>query len=236
MIQIRHLFKTYQTGHNIVKALDDVSLDIPDGDFVAIMGTSGSGKSTLMNIVGCLDRPSAGSYVLDGLAITDYPEEELARIRNRKLGFVFQSFNLLPRTTALANVELPMLYAGVKPAERRRRALAALARVGLAARVDHKPNELSGGQQQRVSIARAIVNEPSVLLADEPTGALDSRTTEEILALFLELNQAGMTVVLVTHEPDVAACAKRIVRFRDGRIVADACNEFPRVPAPEAVP
>jgi putative ABC transport system ATP-binding protein len=236
MIQLRHIFKTYQSGQNIVKALDDVSLDIPDGDFVAIMGTSGSGKSTLMNIVGCLDRPSTGSYVLDGLAITDYPEEELARIRNRKLGFVFQSFNLLPRTTALANVELPMLYAGVKPGERRRRALAALQRVGLAARVDHKPNELSGGQQQRVSIARAIVNEPSVLLADDPTGALDSRTTEEILALFLELNRAGMTVVLVTHEPEVAACARRIVRFRDGRIVTDARNEVPRVPSPEATP
>lgn len=235
MIQLRHIFKTYQSGQTVIKALDDVSLDIPDGDFVAIMGTSGSGKSTLMNIVGCLDRPSSGTYVLDGLSITEYQEEELARVRNRKLGFVFQSFNLLPRTTALANVELPMVYAGVKPPERRRRAAEALQRVGLAGRMDHKPNELSGGQQQRVSIARAIVNEPKVLLADEPTGALDSRTTEEILNLFLELNRAGMTIVLVTHEAEVAACARRVVRFRDGRIRADKRNDTPRIPTPEGV-
>jgi putative ABC transport system ATP-binding protein len=224
MIQLRDLFKIYRNGSQEIRALNGVSLDIAEGEFVAIMGTSGSGKSTMMNIIGCLDRPSEGEYLLDGTNITHYAEEDLARVRNRKLGFVFQSFNLLARTSAVANVELPLIYAGVKPAERRRRATLALERVGLGQRLDHKPNELSGGQQQRVSIARAIVNEPRLLLADEPTGALDSRTTEEIMELFLDLNAAGMTVVMVTHEPDVAQYAQRIVRFRDGRILSDELN------------
>ena len=225
MIQLRDIYKIYKNGSQEIRALDGVSLEIREGEFVAIMGPSGSGKSTMMNIIGCLDRPTTGDYLLDGTPITGYDEEALARVRNRKLGFVFQSFNLLPRTTALAQVELPLIYAGVKPAERQRRAAAALERVGLGQRADHKPNELSGGQQQRVSIARALVNEPRLLLADEPTGALDSRTTVEIMELFLDLAAAGMTVVMVTHEPDVAAYAERLVRFRDGRIVSDVQNQ-----------
>jgi putative ABC transport system ATP-binding protein len=224
MIQVNNLYKVYRNGNQEIKALDGVSLGIQEGEFVAVMGASGSGKSTMMNVIGCLDRPTSGEYLLDGLSITAYDEEELARIRNRKLGFVFQSFNLLARTSALANVELPLIYAGVKPAERRERAKAALARVGLAERMDHKPNELSGGQQQRVSIARAIVNDPKLLLADEPTGALDSRTTVEIMELFLDLNAQGMTIAMVTHEPDVAEYAKRVIRFRDGRILTDEPN------------
>lgn len=221
MIHVRNLSKIYQTGSQAIHALDSVSLSITKGEYVAIMGTSGSGKSTLMNILGCLDRPTSGDYDLDGLSVARYGDTELARIRNQKIGFVFQSFNLLPRTSAMENVELPLLYAGVKSAERRRRALEALERVGLAERTHHKPNELSGGQQQRVSIARAIVNQPSILLADEPTGALDSRTSDEIMALFTELNSQGMTVIIVTHEPDVAAHTRRIVRFRDGKILSD---------------
>jgi putative ABC transport system ATP-binding protein len=228
MIQLRDLYKIYRNGNQEIRALNGVSLEIAEGEFVAIMGTSGSGKSTMMNIIGCLDRPSEGEYKLDGTEISHYDEEALARVRNRKLGFVFQSFNLLARTSAVANVELPLIYAGVKPADRRKRATEALKKVGLGERLDHKPNELSGGQQQRVSIARAIVNEPRLLLADEPTGALDSRTTEEIMELFLDLNAAGMTVVMVTHEPDVAAYAKRIVRFRDGRILSDELNDTRR--------
>ena len=224
MIELRDIHKVYSNGNTEIRALDGVSLAIREGEFVAIMGTSGSGKSTMMNIIGCLDRPTTGEYVLDGTPITGYDEDALARVRNRKLGFVFQSFNLLPRTSALAQVELPLIYAGVKPAERQARAAAALQKVGLGQRTDHKPNELSGGQQQRVSIARAIVNAPRLLLADEPTGALDSRTTDEIMDLFLDLNAAGMTVVMVTHEPDVAAYAERIVRFRDGRILQDEPN------------
>ncbi|MFP5504554.1 MAG: ABC transporter ATP-binding protein [Candidatus Sericytochromatia bacterium] len=224
MIQVRDLYKIYTNGNQEIRALDGVSFRAEEGEFVAIMGASGSGKSTMMNIIGCLDRPTEGEYLLDGLSITAYDDEELAKVRNRKLGFVFQSFNLLPRTSAVANVELPLVYAGVKPAERRERAIAALTRVGLGERLDHKPNELSGGQQQRVSIARAIVNEPKLLLADEPTGALDSRTTVEIMNLLLDLNDQGMTIIMVTHESDVAAYAKRLVRFRDGRILSDEAN------------
>lgn len=224
MIRIRELVKRYQTGDQEIRALDGVSLAIDEGEFVAIMGASGSGKSTLMNILGCLDSPTSGQYEFEGLPLERYDDDALARIRNQKIGFVFQSFNLLPRTSAAENVELPMLYAGVSPAERKRRALEALRRVGLGERTDHKPNELSGGQQQRVSIARAIVNRPKILLADEPTGALDSRTSEEIMDLFTELNDQGMTVVLITHEPDVAEYAKRIIRFRDGRILSDEPN------------
>lgn len=227
MIRIRDLTKRYQTGDQAINALDGVSLEIQAGEFVAIMGTSGSGKSTLMNIIGCLDRPTSGEYELDGLSIAKYDDTALAKVRNQKLGFVFQSFNLLPRTTAAENVELPMLYAGVKPAERHKRAIEALGRVGLGNRTEHKPNELSGGQQQRVAIARAIVNQPKLLLADEPTGALDSKTSDEIMDLFTDLNAGGMTIVLVTHEPDIAAYAHRIIRFRDGRILSDEPNTPP---------
>ncbi len=227
MIRLRDLTKRYQTGDQEIRALDGVSLDIADGDFIAIMGASGSGKSTLMNIVGCLDTPSSGSYEFEGLPLDRYDDDALAQIRNQKIGFVFQSFNLLPRTSALENVELPMLYAGVPPAERKRRALESLQKVGLGDRTEHKPNELSGGQQQRVSIARAIVNRPKILLADEPTGALDSRTSEEIMALFTELNRLGMTVVLITHEREVAEYAHRIIRFRDGRILSDDLRGAP---------
>jgi putative ABC transport system ATP-binding protein len=228
MIRIRDLTKRYQTGEQVVHALDGVSLDIAEGEFVAIMGASGSGKSTLMNILGCLDTPSSGSYEFESLPLERYDDEALAKIRNQKIGFVFQSFNLLPRTSALENVALPMLYAGVPPAERKRRALEALSRVGLAERIDHMPNQLSGGQQQRVSIARAIVNRPKLLLADEPTGALDSKTTTEIMDLFTELNRQGMTIVLITHERDVADFAGRIIRFRDGRVLSDETREAAR--------
>jgi putative ABC transport system ATP-binding protein len=221
MITLRGVTKVYRMGDIEVHALGGVDLDIDDGEFVAIMGPSGSGKSTLMNIVGCLDTPTAGSYVLDDVEVAGMTDDELTRIRNRKLGFVFQSFNLLPRLSALEQVEVPMTYAGVPGHERKRRATAALERVGLGDRTHHKPTELSGGQQQRVAIARALVTEPSLILADEPTGALDTRSTAEIMALFEELNAQGITVVFVTHEPEVATHTKRQVHIRDGLVVAD---------------
>ena len=221
LIEARALFKSYRMGDQVVQALNDVSLDIGEGEFVAIMGASGSGKSTLMNILGCLDRPSAGTLRLAGDEVEGLDGDTLAAIRNRRIGFVFQQFNLLPRTSAADNVELPMVYAGIKPAERRRRALDALQRVGLAERAMHTPAELSGGQQQRVAIARALVNNPSLILADEPTGALDTQTSEDIMQLLSQLNAQGMTIIMVTHEPDIAQWAGRRIVFRDGRIVED---------------
>ena len=221
LIDARGLVKTYTMGEQTVHALRGVTLAIDEGDFVAIMGASGSGKSTLMNILGCLDRPSAGTYHLAGEEVETLHPDALASIRNRRVGFVFQQFNLLPRTSALENVELPLVYASVTPTERRRRALQALQRVGLGERAGHTPAELSGGQQQRVAIARALVNRPQLILADEPTGALDSQTSEEIMRLLAELNEQGMTVIIVTHENDIAAWAKRRIVFRDGVIVED---------------
>ena len=221
VIDIRELSKVYATGDVEVHALRSVGLTIRRGEMVAIMGQSGSGKSTLMNIIGTLDRPTSGSYRLDGVKVEDLSESDLARLRNQKIGFVFQSFNLLARHTAVANVEVPLVYARIGKVERRRRAIEALQRVGLGDRLDHHPNQLSGGQQQRVAIARAIVTAPVLLLADEPTGALDTEMTSQIMNLFCELHRSGMTVVLVTHEHDVAGYAQRVVRFRDGKIVAD---------------
>ena len=221
LIEARDLTKVYVMGDQTVHALRGVSLDIAEGEFVAIMGASGSGKSTLMNILGCLDQPSGGTYRLADEAVESMSSDQLASIRNRRIGFVFQQFNLLPRTSALENVELPMVYAGVKAAERSARALQALQRVGLCERTGHTPAELSGGQQQRVAIARALVNQPQLILADEPTGALDSQTSEDIMKLLSALNAQGMTVVLVTHESDIAAWARRRIVFRDGRILED---------------
>ncbi|HMN93316.1 MAG TPA: ABC transporter ATP-binding protein [Hydrogenophaga sp.] len=232
LIEARDLVKTYRMGDQAVHALDGVSVDIEAGEFVAIMGASGSGKSTLMNILGCLDRPDSGQYRLAGEAVDGMSGDALAGVRNRRIGFVFQQFNLLPRTSALENVELPMVYAGVPTAERRRRALEALQRVGLAERSAHSPAELSGGQQQRVAIARALVNQPQLILADEPTGALDTRTSEDIMRLLTELNRQGITVVLVTHEHDIAAWTRRRLVFRDGRIVEDVRQQ----PQHEGVP
>jgi putative ABC transport system ATP-binding protein len=221
VIGLSGVTKVYDTGDVKLRALDGISLDVQEGEFIAVMGSSGSGKSTLMNIVGCLDRPTAGSYVLAGRQVSGMSRGELARIRNRVLGFVFQQFNLLSRTSALENVELPLEYAGVRSKDRRRRANEALARVGLGHRIDHHPNQLSGGQQQRVAIARAIVNSPRVILADEPTGALDSRTSIEVMAIFQDLWRSGITVVLVTHEAEMAEFASRVVVMRDGRILSD---------------
>lgn len=221
MIRIEGLKKTYRTGQLEVMALRGIDLSVGLGEFVAIMGASGSGKSTMMNILGCLDSLTAGQYFLDGQDVSTLTGKRLAQIRNKKIGFIFQSFNLLPKLTALQNVELPMVYAGVGAKKRRQASLDALAKVGLEERVQHKPNELSGGQKQRVAIARALVNHPAILLADEPTGNLDSRSGEEIMQIFQNLNQDGATIVVVTHEPDIAAHTSRIVTFRDGLIIND---------------
>jgi putative ABC transport system ATP-binding protein len=224
LIETSGLKKEYVMGATTVRALSGVSVSIAQGEFVAIMGASGSGKSTFMNLLGCLDLPSSGDYLLAGEKVSALSSDELAAIRNKRIGFVFQQFNLLPRTTALDNVELPLLYAGVPPAERKARAMQRLAEVGLGERTDHHPAQLSGGQQQRVAIARALVNNPALILADEPTGALDSRTSIEIMALLQRLNRQGMTIVMVTHEHDVAAFASRIVSFRDGLVISDEPN------------
>ncbi len=216
--ELVHVSKVYGTGDTEVRALDDLSLTVQQGDYLAVMGASGSGKSTAMNILGCLDRPSSGSYRLNGTDVESLDDDALADLRNQQLGFVFQQFHLLPQLSAIDNVMLPMIYARVPKEERRRRALAALDRVGLSHRLENKPNQLSGGQQQRVALARAIINDPAMLLADEPTGALDSHTTEEVLSLFGDLNAQGITILLVTHESEVGARADRVVHFRDGRI------------------
>jgi putative ABC transport system ATP-binding protein len=221
IIAIRNISKTYAMGEAQVHALRGVSLTIERGDFVAIMGASGSGKSTMMNILGCLDVPSTGWFWLDGVDVRGLDEVALSRIRSRKIGFVFQSYNLIPRATALANVELPLAYAGVRPRERRARAVAALEAVGLGERLDHVPSEMSGGQQQRVAVARAIVTNPSMILADEPTGNLDTAAAEDVMAIFSRLNAEGRTVVLITHEADIAEFAKRVIRLRDGEIIED---------------
>ncbi|MBW8487259.1 ABC transporter ATP-binding protein [Actinomadura parmotrematis] len=221
VLDVRGATKVYGSGETEVHALRGVSLTVERGDYVAIMGASGSGKSTLMNIIGCLDVPSGGTYLLDGVHVGDLDERRLAILRNRRIGFVFQSFNLIPRMSARANVELPLAYGGVKGGERKRRALAALREVGLADRGGHEPNELSGGQQQRVAIARALVTSPTLLLADEPTGALDSKSTADVLGIFDRLARQGRTIVVITHEDEVAAHAKRVVRLVDGRIVED---------------
>jgi len=244
-MSVRDLTKVYKMGEHIVRALRGVSLDIDAGEFVAVTGPSGSGKSTFMHIAGCLDRPSSGTYALDGKDVSKLSKDELARVRNQKIGFVFQGFNLLTRTTALDNVELPLLYRaqnGFKSGERHKRALAALDSVGLGSRHHHMPNQLSGGQQQRVAIARALINEPSIILADEPTGNLDTRTSIEVMGIFQRLNrERGITVLLITHEMDIAEYGTRLIRFRDGRVVADqpvlhrrnAADELAALPPPE---
>jgi putative ABC transport system ATP-binding protein len=219
IIRLEDVYKIYGIGDTLVNALAGVNLTISEGEYCSIMGPSGSGKSTAMNIIGCLDQPTSGHYYLDKLDVSTVPDAELAKIRNRKLGFVFQQFHLLPQLTALENVMLPMIYGGLAAAERKERAVVALERVGLSNRLGNRPNQLSGGQQQRVAIARAIVGEPRVLLADEPTGALDSRTTQEVMDIFTELNETGITIVMVTHEPDVAKQTRRIVWFKDGSVV-----------------
>ncbi len=224
MIELADISKVYGLGETQIHALNEVSLEIKQGEYCAIMGASGSGKSTLMNVIGCLDRPSSGAYYLDEENVADLGNLHLAQIRNLKLGFVFQQFHLLPQLTALENVMLPMIYANVLPPERRRRATEALVRVGLESRLKNKPTQLSGGQQQRVAIARAIVNQPLLLLADEPTGALDSRTTQEILDIFAELNDSGMTLIMVTHEAEVARTTKRVIWFKDGQVLQPHLN------------
>jgi len=224
-IALANIIKTYQMGDTVVAALAGVSLDIREGEFTAIMGPSGSGKSTLMNILGCLDRPTSGSYLLDGQEVSTLTDDELALTRNKKIGFVFQNFNLLPRISAIENVALPLVYAGIAAKERHERSAAALASVGLEQRMEHLPNELSGGQRQRVAIARALVNEPSIIMADEPTGALDTKSGDEVMDIFKTLNSYGRTIILVTHEPDIAAHAKRVIHVRDGLIVRDTGRE-----------
>jgi putative ABC transport system ATP-binding protein len=228
LIQIHDLTRRYVMGTETVHALRGVSLSIERGEYIAIMGPSGSGKSTLMNLLGCLDSPSSGYYELNGVNVAHMDDNELAEIRNREIGFVFQSFNLLPRSDSLHNVELPLIFAGITSDDRREQAIKALTNVGLAERMHHKPNELSGGQRQRVAVARALVNNPSIVLADEPTGNLDSRTGEEILGLFETLSRKGNTIIVVTHEEEVAQHARRIIRIRDGLIAADEVNPYPR--------
>ncbi|WP_045746133.1 ABC transporter ATP-binding protein [Actinoplanes rectilineatus] len=220
VLDVRDVTKVYGEGDTLVRALDGVTLRVDRADYVAIMGSSGSGKSTLMNILGCLDVPSTGAYLIDGVDVGSLSDSQLALVRNRLIGFVFQAFNLIPRTSAVANVELPLAYSGIRSAERRRRAMFALDLVGLADRAGHQPNQLSGGQQQRVAVARALVTEPALLLADEPTGNLDSHATEEVLAVFEDLNAAGRTIVLITHEDEVGARADRLITLFDGRIVS----------------
>ena len=227
LIHTRDLVKVYRVGDNEIRALDGVTVDIAQGEITAVMGPSGSGKSTFMNMLGCLDRPTSGEYVLGGKRVSALAGDELAAVRNRNIGFVFQTFNLLARTAAVENVELPLVYAGIAAGERRSRALEMLAKMGLAERAGHQPAQLSGGQQQRVAIARALVTRPLLILADEPTGALDSRTSLEIMGLLQELNRGGLTVVLVTHEADVARFARRVLRFRDGHLVEDHINAKP---------
>lgn len=235
VLDVRDVTKVYGEGGTAVQALRSVSLTIEQGDYVAIMGASGSGKSTLMNILGCLDVPTSGRYLLDGMDVGTLDDRRLAVVRNRKIGFVFQSFNLIPRMSALANVELPLAYGGVKAAERRPRALAALDRVGLSDRVEHEPNELSGGQQQRVAIARAFVTAPALLLADEPTGNLDTRSTADVLDVLDGLSASGRTIVLITHEDDVAHHAKRVIRLVDGQVVEDLRRTHVNAPPPGLV-
>ena len=222
LLHARNLRKTYHVGDQVVHALDGLDLDIHANEYVALMGPSGSGKSTLMNMLGCLDSPTSGSYVLNGQDVSRLEDDALADIRNREIGFVFQTFNLLPRYTAQENVALPMIYAGIGKADRMKRAEEVLAQVGLADRMDHRPNELSGGQRQRVAVARALVMRPSIILADEPTGNLDTATSLEVMELFADIQKAGNTVILVTHEEDIAACAERTVRLRDGRVESDS--------------
>ncbi len=231
LIQIDHLVRIYKLGEVEVHALRGVSIEVTKGEFVAIMGASGSGKSTFMNILGCLDKPTKGTYILDNIDVGSLMRDELAFIRNKKIGFVFQGFNLLSRTTALENVELPLFYSSVTNKERKERSIEALRKVGLEDRIYHYPNQLSGGQQQRVAIARALVNDPSIVLADEPTGNLDSRTSVEVMEVFQKLNELGITIILVTHEPDIASFAKRHVVFRDGKIKSDKINANPRIAA-----
>jgi putative ABC transport system ATP-binding protein len=227
IIQIRDLTKIYQMGSQEVRALDGVTFDVKRNEYIAIMGPSGSGKSTLMNLIGCLDTPTSGTYILNDQDVSELEDAELAEVRNREIGFVFQTFNLLPRTDCISNVELPLIYSGIKKSERYQRAAETLERVGLGDRIDHKPNELSGGQRQRVAIARALVNNPSILLADEPTGNLDTKTGQEIMILFEELYRMGNTILVVTHEQDIADHARRIIWLRDGKIESDTQVKSP---------